>query len=280
MTEQEYGALPGITASAIKAGKTSMAHMRMVMQRPRTDDGATPAMRWGKLAHMAILEPDRFAVGTAVWSGGRRAGKVWEQWQEDNIGKAQITEDERFQLLAMQSAVMRDSCAANLVRHCDAFEKVIQWDGVDGIGPCKARVDGCGSGYLNAAGNLGGKLIEYKTCKELGKNASKFLRQAEGLGYPLQLAWYWRGLGRPEHVWCIAQESVEPYSVATIWVPAAVLEGALHEAETIAKTYRIIAELNGIFHGPAPDVVTWERPAWSVVETDISTETVNGGLDL
>ncbi len=99
--------------------------------------------------------------------------------------------------------------------------------------------------------------------------------QAEGLGYPLQLAWYWRGLGRPEHVWVIAQESAEPYSVATIWVPAAVLEGALHEAETIARTYRI-AEQNGIFHGPAPDVVTWERPAWSVAETDMTTGTMEG----
>lgn len=279
MTEHEYGALPGITASAIKAGKTSMEHMRMVMQRPRTDDGTTPAMRWGKLAHMAILEPDRFATETAVWSGGRRAGKVWDQWQEDNAGKAHITEDERFQLLAMQSVVRQDSCAANLVRHCEDFEKAIQWDGGDGIGPAKARVDGCGIGYMGATGICGGMLIEYKTCRELGKDASKFLRQAEGLGYQLQLAWYWRGLGRPEHVWCIAQESAEPYSVATIWVPAAVLEGALHEAEAIAKTYRI-AEANGIFRGPAPDVVTWERPAWSVVETDISTETVNGGLDL
>lgn len=275
MTEQEYGQMKGITASAIKAGKTSMAHMRMVMQRPRTDDGATPAMRWGKLAHMAILEPNRFAADTAVWTGGRRAGKEWEQWQDQHAGKHQITQAEREQLVSMSLAVSMDSCAANLIRHCDSFEKAIEWDGGDGIGQCKARVDGCGAGYMGATGACGGLLIEYKTCKDLGKGAQKFLRGAESLGYPLQLAWYWRGLGRPEHVWCIAQESVDPYSIATIWVPADVLEGALHEAETIAKTYRI-AEKNGIFHGPAPDVVTWERPAWSVQEQDMTTGTMEG----
>lgn len=275
MTEQEYGRLEGISASAIKAGMKSMAHMRMVMQRPRSDENATPAMRWGKLAHMAILEPNRFAAETAVWTGSRRAGKEWEQWQERHAGKHQITQDEREQLMSMQAAVLAHHNADMLIRHTDAFERPIQWDGGDGIGKCKARVDGCGAGYMGATGACGGLLIEYKTCKELGKGAQKFLRQAESLGYPLQLAWYWAGLGRPEHVWCIAQESVEPYSVATIWVPAAVLEGALHEAETIAKTYRI-CEKNGIFAGPAPDVVTWERPAWAVGEMDLTNGTMEG----
>jgi hypothetical protein len=189
MTEQEYGALPGITASAIKAGRTSMRHMRHAMTRARGEAGS-PAMRWGTLAHMAILEPQRFLYGAAVWSGARRAGREWDAWQDANAGKTHVTQDELDQLQAMQQAIRRNKDAARLIADCDAFERPIQWDGGDGIGPCKARIDGCGGGYMGATGACGGLLIEYKTCREIGKDGSKFVRAAEGMGYSHQLAWY------------------------------------------------------------------------------------------
>jgi hypothetical protein len=60
-----------IRATAIKAARigndaVSMAHMRLAMTAQRED---TPAMRWGRLVHMAVLEGRKF-LALPVWSGG------------------------------------------------------------------------------------------------------------------------------------------------------------------------------------------------------------------
>lgn len=226
-------------------------------------------MRLGTLAHMAVLEPDRYAASVAVWTGETRRGKAYDQWCADNAGRTQVTQAEDLQVAAMAALVRADDDAARVLRSCQVFECVAQWDGGQGIGSCKGRLDGC-------AGQGGtGMLMDYKTCREIGKNGERFMRSAEGMGYSHQLAWYWAGMGKPVNVWVVAQESAPPYSVAVFWVPANMLEPALAECEDIARMYRA-CEATGHFPGPTQGVVTWERPSWATGEADLTNGTIEG----
>jgi hypothetical protein len=266
MTEQEYGALPGITASAIKAGRISMAHMRHEMQRARGEAGS-PAMRLGKLAHMAVLEPHKWA--DVLPYDGTRRGKEWDAFSARNVGREIVSATEHATASAIRAAVQDDRTASDLLSACGYRETVIRWDGGDGIGPCKARVDAHGRAVL----------IDYKTTRQLGQDGKAFMRSAEGLGYLHQMAWYWRGLWRPASVFVIAQENVAPYCVGVYEIPQPMLESVLGDCERIAREYRI-AERLGLYRGPLESIRQWERPAWAVGEVDISNGETMEGSDL
>ena len=262
MTSAEYAALPGITATAIKAGRKSMAHMRVAMLDDRTGEG-TAAMRLGWLAHMALLEPVRFAAIVAVWNGGRRAGKAFEAWEIENAGKEQVTEGEMKTLIAMHTAGRADKDARFAISQASECERVAQWT-AEGIGACKARFDGWGRGVL----------VEYKTCRDV--TPRRFLSQAESLGYTLQLAWYWHGAGRSANVWLVSQETTAPYCCVTYSVPANVLQTAYDECVEICLRYRACEAANS-FPGVCDTAQTWERPAWVTSdggETDMSNGTM------
>jgi len=206
-------------------------------------------MRFGSLAHMALLEPVRFAGSVAVWTGGRRAGKVWDAWEIENAGKEQVTPAELDTLQEMQTASRADMHARFALAQASEFERVIQWQDT-AIGACKARLDGSGPSAI----------VEYKTCREI--EPRRFLSAAESMGYTLQLAWYWHAAGRPSNVWLVSQETVKPYCCVTYNAPANVLEQAYQECVDICMRYRA-CEAVGSFPGPCDTVQQWERPDWA-----------------
>ncbi len=63
LTRAEYDALPGINWSALKAGIGKTAEHIRAAKRGRKD---TPAFRFGRLFHLAKLQPDLFAALTVV----------------------------------------------------------------------------------------------------------------------------------------------------------------------------------------------------------------------
>jgi hypothetical protein len=260
--ETEYEKMDGITASAIKAGRTSMAHMHHEMQRARGEAGS-PAMRIGTLAHMAVLEPSKWA-DVVVYCGTRR-GTEWANFSASHAGSEIVSETEHATVSAMRAALMADLTASALLTACWIREKAIRWDGGDGIGACKARIDAHGASCL----------IDYKTTRLLGKDGQAFMRSAEGLGYLHQMAWYWRATGKQFGVYVIAQENVAPYCVGVYEIPQPMLESVLFECESIARRYRL-AERAGIYRGPLSDIRQWERPAWAVGEVDMSTGEMEG----
>jgi hypothetical protein len=267
MTFDEYAAIPALNATAIKAGRLSMAHMRQaITQKPPTDE--SPAMRWGRLQHLAVLEPVELAR-LAVWTGGdkRTEAKAWRAFKEMHEGADIITEDELDSLSAI-SAAFTLSGAAQLVagaRH----EVTLTWEGVAGsvsIGPCKARLDS-----VHKDG-----FVEYKSTRAIATRA--FMSQCEQLGYPLQLGWYALGLaatGTPaQTVYVVAQENKAPWCVAIYEVPANVLRTGGEEACEIARQYRV-HELCGSFPGPYDGQrLLYERPEWATGEAELNMEGV------
>jgi hypothetical protein len=220
-------------------------------------------MRLGTLAHMAVLEPAKWAY--VVQYDGTRRGKKWEAFATSHAGREIVTETEHDTVSAMREALRADRSTRDLLDACWIREKAIRWDGGDGIGACKARIDAHGHWAL----------LDYKTTRLLGKDGQAFMRAAESLGYLHQMAWYWRGTGKRLGVYVIAQEKVAPYCLAVFEIPQPMLEAVLVECEEIAVKYRI-AEQTGIYRGPLSDIRQWERTAWAVGEVDLSTGEMEG----
>jgi hypothetical protein len=279
MTEipaDRYNAHPGITKSAICAariedGVVSMAHMRAEMLRDRDDANATEAMQRGTLAHAALLEPTALAGRCALWEGEAKRGKAWAEFKADaeSAGKIIVTPAVLSRLRAMGEAVRQHSVARGLVGSVERTEVGIEWTDRD-YSLAKGRPDAIGRDLL----------VEYKTSRTICKRW--FMSDCRRRGYHLGLAWYWHGLGRPERVYLLNQESADPYSCACYRVDAArILEPAYEEARRIAVQYRICEKMGdggtGIFAGPYPEMMTFELPAfaggdWEVGKDDDETE--------
>jgi hypothetical protein len=205
----------------------------------RAASKSTPSQRFGTLAHAALLEPVELARHLAVLDGAAKRGA-------------------EYKLAAMCAAIRADKDARWILGQVSHTEHAIEWTDAD-YGLAKARLDGCGAGMI----------LEYKTARSVGKRA--LCGAAFASGYHIGAAWYWHGYGRPEAVYIIVQQSVEPYSVVSYLVPLAVLQSAYDEAREIAVRYRI-AERSGVFPGPYTGIQTFELPAWATdSEVDVST---------
>ena len=235
-----------IRATAIKQGRISMAHMRLSMTVERED---TPALRWGRLVHMAVLEPERIDT-LRVWVGARR-GKEYAAFAEEVAGLEYLRDGEKPQLDAIADSAMKAMASLPPLVHTEVYH---EWTApLYGLACC--RVDA----ILD-----GGAMLEVKTCRKLSKRA--FIKQAYELGYHLQLGWYDHGMAIAGYTggrWALALESNPPYCTALYRVPDYILKAGYEEAAEIAAAYRA-CEVHGIFPGPYDyEVMDYELPEWA-----------------
>ena len=253
MTYEEYALLPGINATSIKAGVKSMLHMHHSMTGESKPP--TPAMRWGKLVHMAVLEPEVYGETVTVWKGGRRYGKVWNEFVEDAGGDEWIIKaDENSTLLEMMAAVHGNPDAHRLIKTSE-HEKTVLWDG----GKC--RLDMAGDGWI----------ADLKTTAQVDRFGGQFF----SLGYDLQMSWYCDG-AQADRAYVIMLESVFPYDCMVYRVPDHILERGRTRAQDIARHYRaccLCKSWPGVGNGesmmdlPVPAWVTGGEAAWVPTET-------------
>lgn len=246
----------------IKAGARSMAHMRHAVTHERAD---TPALRWGRLVHMAVLEPHKLG-NLPVWREGRRAGKAWDAFA-DAVGSGDYcTADEMGDLFQI-SAATREPLSH--LPQIESTEVCVQWTD-DEYGAATARIDA-----LTARKSI----IELKTTSRIDERA--FISQAWSLGYQLQLGWYAHGVevstGAQPMAYILAVESSEPYCTAVYRVNADVLSSGYEEARKIAVAYRR-CERAGRWPGPYDgQTLNFSAPAWAradAEEVDISNGTM------
>ena len=276
MTEQEYNALPGIRASAIKAGAVSMKHMRariLGQQEEQTD-----AKAWGLIVHGAILEPERFWQGVTIWKGGltkkgvlsmSKATSAYEQFEAESTaaGKTILTDSQRVTLEQCIDAVWCKPAIADLLQASE-HEVCRQWkDTAYGDGKC--RLDGLCPGKF---------WVEVKTtCAD---SLDRYARQHYQMGYDLQLGWYSLGAGvdLPCRLIIVSNGAVPD---AVLFKPIAehVLAAGREDAVEIARRYRA-CEAAGIFAGMdgGEDEVEFVPPTYSGVEqkVDMGDETTEG----
>lgn len=222
----DYDAIDAVNYSSIKWLARSPKHYRWFK-----DNGAreTRPMFKGTAAHIAILEPERFALDYAIFPGKRRAGKAWEAFEADAIaaGKKILKESELTEAFAMRDAVREDALAATYL--CGGRPEVtLVWvDGETGL-TCKGRLD-----FLRGAAVA----VDLKTTRDAIPHW--FGRDVARLQYHVQAAMYFDGLealtGERARFVVIAIESTPPYDVVTYDVPEPVIAAGRDEYRRLLR---------------------------------------------
>jgi hypothetical protein len=168
----------------------------------------TPAMRWGTLAHTAILEPDKFESEVYTLPPCDRRTKegkaIYEQAMQEANGRTLITLDEARQLDGMRDALYADKSCRDSLSDIEHTEASLYWiDKYEDV-QCRARMDVI---------RKDGTVIDYKTTDNAHPKA--FLRDVLNFRYHVQAAFYLDALravtGQEGQFLLIAQEKKPPY---------------------------------------------------------------------
>lgn len=256
LTEADYRSSPELNWSRLRLAGKSPQHFAA---GPGIVED-TPALRLGRAAHVATLEPERFAASFTTWHGGRRAGREWEAFAEnaESAGVEVLTADEAAQVAALATAVRTHAGAASLLREGDA-ELSVRFE-VDGR-PCKARLD-----YLS--GSMGGRVVvDLKTAQDASPGG--FGRAAAQSGYLGQAAWYCDAVEAvtgeaPSFVFVVVEKSA-PYAVGVYAVDEVQLDVGRRLYRRLLRRVRECEE-SGLWPGYSSGVGLLELPAWAYGE--------------
>lgn len=228
MDFETYRCIRAINASALKQGAISMLHMRECLHGAEIEQ--TAAMRWGSLAHKAILEPLEFSELASVFDGDKRS-KEWKEFKAEHDSDYILTVDEMDKLKAMSKAVHAKKEAHELILDC-VPEFTLEWDSTD-YGKAKGRCDG-----LSKVSGI----IEYKTAANIDER--RFGQQCVNLGYDLACGWYIEGAMAqgfftdiPQFTF-IVQQSKAPFDVAIYYAPKNMIHLGRKNARKLAIKYR------------------------------------------
>jgi hypothetical protein len=270
MPFERYVELPGEHATALKDLLVSPRLYHRKQQQARTDKDA---LRIGRAAHTAILEPDRFLLEYTVWrldpegNTRRRYGKIWDEFREVNADKTILTETQYMMALAMRDAARSHPLASQLLTEKGRNELTIQWiDERTGLS-CKARFD-----------RLCSALVDVKTTRD--PSPHRFSGDAAKFGYPLQLAFYQeaaRAVGLGDFpVKIVAVQSVEPYDVVVYdLAPEIIAHG--RDQFKLALDRLIECRQNDAWPGIAHnEEMSLTLPAWATPDFDEEALTFDG----
>lgn len=268
LPREAYDALPGDNWSSLRRILTSPAHYKAALDGETED---TDAMKFGRAAHLALLEPGEFAKSVVTWVGGRRAGKEWDAFCAEHAGKEIVTPSEAERLRGIVDAV-----AANewVLPFLDGRAEVsMTWDleVVPGFKvPCKGRLDLEGSDFL----------LDLKVVRDASRDG--FGRYAWNGGLLGQAAFYSRGYelcASTKRFGFLAVESQPPYCVGLYWVtPEQMAAGReLYErAVSLLSLCRLRDEWPGYATGPeALTLPGWAAKQAEAISNEANLEGVN-----
>src|SRR5581483_278000 len=267
--------------------RRSPAHLKAYLDQPPAD---ALALKIGRAAHTAILEPDEFSAQFAVagqceaikTSDGRRCTNSGILFREEKgwlcgvHGKGLSSDETRTVLsaddyaacLGMRDAVHANPAARALLTRLDHVELSMVWADAESAVLCKARPDGLALGFAD------GVMVDIKSTRDARERP--FERAIEEHGYHRQGAFYLTGaavhqLAVSQFV-NIAVEKEPPYAnVVYCLKPDAIALGRRQLARLLA-TYRECMERE-VFPGYPARVVDIGVPAWALAELDDSDHT-------
>ncbi len=207
LPDADYRKALGLSQSAMKEFARSPQHYAAYITS--TTEKETAALRFGKLAHLAILEPELFLSQTVVApERGRRSNadkEFWAEWEAQNIGKVGVTENELMELGAIANAVRGHKAVAHHIECGD--KEVSAWCVDDATGVlCKGRFDVLDNNVI----------VDIKTTDDASEQG--FLKSIAKYRYYLQAAHYSAILSShmpfadPQFLF-VAVEKTAPYGV-------------------------------------------------------------------
>jgi exodeoxyribonuclease VIII len=132
----------------------------------------TPAMIFGSAYHAFILEPDKFDSLYCFYEG-RKAGKLWDEFSQQNANKTILSMDMLVQLKAMRD-VLKSSKLISTMLHGSINEQVYcgEFEGVK----VRGKLDMSNNGYV----------FDLKTTA----NINEFAKSIVNFSYNRQAAFY------------------------------------------------------------------------------------------
>jgi hypothetical protein len=254
-----------LRASAIKVGYLkSMLHMRHYYQAP---PGDLAGMRFGRLVHMAVLEPHK---KPAIWTGATRRGKEFDAWKADVPDGVEIVLPGEWQEAQdCAASILANEKAAELLDGTTR-EMLVVYDDSE-IGKCAARLDAYKAGFV----------IDIKTTGQISERA--FANTCARMAYHIQYGFYdWILTSKGfdpyrRECWSIVAEQDPPYDVACYQVdPFAVGFGKAKSIE-VARRFRE-CELARRWPGQQAEAKTIELPEW--VYSENAPEGIGDSLEL
>lgn len=244
----EYLDLPGEHFSSIKEMHRSPAHYRSRV-RPTDSD----ALRMGRALHAAILDPSALQIAEYA---GRRIGKAWDTFRQDNADKLILKPDQASEVQAMRASVRAHKHASKLLRTGNA-EVSSQFE-VDGV-PFKARLD-----FVCSNGDL----VELKSTRD--NHPQQFEREFARRLYHAQVALYRMALQangrRCAKVYCIAICKTTPHEVVVYDISEETIEtGARWVRDWVSRLKECERQRvwPGIDNG---NILTLNIPTWALTE--------------
>ncbi len=175
MPAEVYHARPEISNSGLKEFARTPAHYKYWRDNPKPP---TEAMKFGTAYHMAVLEPERFAVTACVIDGNRNSTAVNEAITEaEDAGKLVLRPQEYEQIMAMRDGLFRSARACQLLN--GACEVSIFWTDADTGVRCRARLD---------CAQKAGIIVDLKSTLDAG--AHQFIKSITNYEYYVQAAFY------------------------------------------------------------------------------------------
>lgn len=144
----------------------------------------TDEMEKGTALHTLLLEPDTFNERYAIWTGGRRAGKEWQAFEQaaTDAGKSILRDEDADSVYAWAHLCQSDDVVGAELRALQQREMTATWTDAETGVKCKGRIDGIRPH----------RIIDLKTTR--CQTPDHFEADAVKRLYPAQLAYYLDGV--------------------------------------------------------------------------------------
>lgn len=185
LTDEEYFQVPAISASQLKAyDKGAYWFWKQSPFNPNRDkEQVSDALVFGKLCHMALLEPSKLNDAFEVADFGKsRMNKKFAELQSQT-NKILVTDDEWTHAMAMKCELAEHKLAEAIIDGATAEMPYFWTDEATGLA-CKCKLDA-----IKRTKN-GIVVIDYKTSSDI----QGILNWPQKLQYPIQADFYCRAV--------------------------------------------------------------------------------------
>jgi len=260
ISNADYHADPAISASQLKTVMQSPYHYwSRYLDPDRVAMVPTAAMRFGSLAHCAVLEPDELSKRYQLAPDRRTKEGKAAVTEMAAAGIEAVSETDLAQALQIADAVRSNSTAAMLLSN-GAAEQSFWFDDIPTGLRCKCRPD-----WLSADGAT---IVDLKTCVDA--SPAGFAKSVAQWSYQVQSAHYLCGTLATRFIF-VAVEKTAPYAIGVYELDTeALVHGSIarHNAMQRIQDCRAINEWPGYTDG---GIETIQLPGWALKDNSTIT---------
>jgi exodeoxyribonuclease VIII len=259
ISNADYHADPAISASQLKTVMQSPYHFwSRYLDPDRVAMVPTAAMRFGSLAHCAVLEPDELSKRYQLAPDRRTKEGKAAVVEMAAAGIEAVSEADMVLAVNMAIAVHGHPTAGALLQSGQA-EQSFWWDDIPTGLRCKCRPD-----WFD-----GTTIVDLKTCQDASPTG--FAKAVANFGYSIQAAHYLAGTLATRFIF-VAVEKTAPYAIGVYQLNTeALIHGSIarHNALQRIQDARAINEWPGYTDG----IHTLQLPGWALKDnTSITSE--------